>query len=98
MLAGWRKRLFLGVGRNTASGRQDGHRERLSDYDQGQARRRDQLVLGESGHPMEWGTLCSPRPRRRCGDNTATKRSFTKRLAGVQHRSIVTGVGINSTV
>jgi hypothetical protein len=31
MLAGWRKRLIFGVGRNTASGRQDGHRERLPD-------------------------------------------------------------------
>src|SRR6202046_670483 len=31
MLAGWRMRLIFGVGRNTASGRQDGHPERLPD-------------------------------------------------------------------
>src|SRR5260370_23629744 len=31
MLAGWRMRLIFRVGRNTASGRQDGHPERLPD-------------------------------------------------------------------
>ena len=48
MLAGWRMRLIFRVGRNTASERQDGHPERLPDTNEGQARRLDQLVLGET--------------------------------------------------
>ena len=48
MLAGWRMRLILRVGRNTASGRQDGHPERLPDTTQARHGGLDQLVLGET--------------------------------------------------
>src|SRR6267154_1449251 len=48
MLAGWRMRLIFRVGRNTASGRQDGHPGKIAGHDEGQARRLDQLVLGET--------------------------------------------------